>query len=287
MRLDRTNDYLFKFLFGTAERKDALLDFINAVLTDGSEENIIAEITLMDRGELDPEHYEDKYCRLNILAKTREGSCVNIEVQTTDEKDIDKRSLYYWGKLYCDQMKKGMRYRDLKQAIVINVLTFNYFEEAEYHNVFEIRNRKSHSPLNENFQMHFIELKKWSSLSRKAMNRLERWLLFISDNNPEELEEVAMLNPMIKSALEAEQSFSTSEQNRYIYDLREKGRMDYLSAVGTAREDGKKEGIQEGEQKTKMEVARNMLRAEFDVHIVSKMTGLPVETVQRLSQPIV
>ena len=39
----------FKFLFGTAERKDALLDFINAVLTDGSEENIIAEITLMDR----------------------------------------------------------------------------------------------------------------------------------------------------------------------------------------------------------------------------------------------
>ena len=92
-----------------------------------------------------------------------------------------------------------------------------------------------------------------------------------------------MFNPTINSALEAEQLFSASEQNRYIYDLREKGRMNYLSAIGTAREDGKKEG----EQKIKTEVATNMLHAGFDVYLASKMTDLPVETVQRLSKSIV
>lgn len=47
MVLNRTNDVLFKWIFGNVERKDLLLNFINAVLTDGAEEDIIADIKLI------------------------------------------------------------------------------------------------------------------------------------------------------------------------------------------------------------------------------------------------
>lgn len=103
-------------------------------------------------------------------------------------------------------------------------------------------------------------------------------MLFISDNNPEELEEVAMLNPMIKSALEAEIVFSASEQNRYIYDLKENARMDFLSAIDTAKEDGKVEG--------KLEVARDMLLDGLDVQYVSRMTHIPFEQIQQLKNSL-
>lgn len=278
MSLNRTNDYLFKFIFGKNERKEALLDFVNAVLTDGGEENVIVDIELLDR-ELDPEHCKDKASRLDIRAKTRSGTLINIEVQTTDESDIDKRSLFYWGKLYCGQMSQGMHYEDLKPAIVINVLTFNYFEEDEYHNIFQISNRKSHRLLNDDLQMHFLELKKWSDLSRKARNRLERWLLFISDNNPEELEEVAMLNPAINSAMEAERLFSASEENRYIYDLREKGRMDFLSAVGTAQRKGEAKGMEKGKEEEKARFIRNMFEEGMSAQAISRIAKLSVEDV--------
>ena len=43
MALNRLNDYLFKWTFGREEHKSMLLDFVNAVLTNGSDENIIVD----------------------------------------------------------------------------------------------------------------------------------------------------------------------------------------------------------------------------------------------------
>ena len=44
--INRTNDALFKWIFGNAKQKTILLEFINAVLTEGDEENIIPSLTL-------------------------------------------------------------------------------------------------------------------------------------------------------------------------------------------------------------------------------------------------
>ena len=89
MEINRTNDILFKWIFGNEERKDLLLSFINAVLTDGAEEDVIADIKLIDR-EIDPKAYGDKESRLDILGKTVDGITVNIEVQTSNQQDIEK-----------------------------------------------------------------------------------------------------------------------------------------------------------------------------------------------------
>lgn len=285
MALNRTNDFLFKWIFGSKDRKDILLSFINSVLAQGGEFDVIKDIELIDR-ELDPSFYEDKSSRLDILGETMDGVKISIEIQTSDDGDIDQRSLFYWSKIFQDQLKEGMKYRDLRPVIAINVLSFNYFDSKSYHNQFTIMEKNLHFALNDNLQIHFIELKKWTRLSAKAKNRLERWLLFLANNDPLELEEVAMKDTNITKALEAEKKFLSNEQARYIYDLREKSRRDWLSGLANAEERGLEKGIvlgiEKGVEKGKLAIAEKLLLRGASMREVAELTDIPESEILKL-----
>lgn len=63
--INRTNDYLFKRIFGSEEGKEALLGFLNAVLKPSSGRELTS-VELLGR-ELDPQYLLDKAARLDIL----------------------------------------------------------------------------------------------------------------------------------------------------------------------------------------------------------------------------
>jgi predicted transposase/invertase (TIGR01784 family) len=91
-------DVLFKFIFGAEERKHVTLDFLNAVLSlEGEQE--LKDIHFLDR-ELVPESDEAKLSRLDIYGVTDDGSQVDIEVQIVNRKNMEKRTLYYWSRMY-------------------------------------------------------------------------------------------------------------------------------------------------------------------------------------------
>ena len=276
--LNRTNDALFKWIFGNAKQKTILLEFINAVLTEGDEENIIADIELIDR-ENDAQSQEDKVTRLDILAKTNDGKRINIEVQTTNKKNLKERSLYYWAQIFIRQLKRGEHYRDLQSTISINVVTFDIWPENEYyHNDFRLKEKDRHYELTDKLSIQFLELHKWKKLSRKAQNRLERWLLYLSNSNPKELEEVARMDMAIKEALEAEKAFMRDEALMHAYMQIEKTRLDYDSDIVNARDEGRLEGRLEG----KLETARSMLMKGFSSEIVQECTGLTAEEIKQV-----
>ena len=277
MAINRVNDFIFKWIFGNQERKDLLLSFINSVLTDGKNEDVIRDIELVDR-ELDPAFYADKASRLDILGETMDGKKINLEIQTTNSGDIDQRSMYYWAKIYQEQLLEGMHYKDLRPAIAINILNFNYFPTEKYHSKFVVLDEEELYRLNDNFQLHFIELKKWVKLSVKARNRLERWLLFLADNNPMELEEIAMKDATITRALEAEKLFLSDKQARYIYDLREKAKRDWISSIATAEE----RGIEKGIEREREAIVINALQRGMVATDISNLTGIPLKFIQKL-----
>ncbi len=272
MQVNRLNDYLFKNIFGNPERKEILLSFLNSVLSDGDETDVITEVELADR-EVDPKYIADKLYRVDIRAKTSDGTIVDIEVQTSDEKNIDKRSLCYWGRLYGNQLEEGQNYSQLRPTIMINVLGFSYFEGPEYHNKYRIMNCRTGKPLNDDLQIHFIEVPKWDSLSRKSRNQLERWLVFISNKHPKEVEEIAMTDAAVKSALEAEEKFLSVEAERYLYEMREKAYYDYKSGMYSARQDGI-------EQERRRNV-RSFLQNGVSPEIVKKSMGLSDEDLKK------
>ena len=102
-------DIAFKKIFGVEENKDLLISLINAVM---SAEDQVKEIELLNPYNI-KDFKRDKLSVLDIKAKSVDGRRFNIEIQVTDEADYDKRALYYWAKLYAEQLKEGDDYSRL------------------------------------------------------------------------------------------------------------------------------------------------------------------------------
>ncbi|QGG47214.1 Rpn family recombination-promoting nuclease/putative transposase [Heliorestis convoluta] len=295
--INRINDYAFKRIFGSEEGKEVLINFLNAVLKLPQDREI-KTIELLDR-EIEPTYLLDRGARLDVLAKTEKGTLINIEVQVGNQYNIDKRTLYYWSGLYHGQLMRGQSFRELRKTITINIIAFNWFpDETRYHRKFHIREEETGEQLNDDLEIHFLELDKAKKLKRKPQTPLEAWLMYLNNLEGEELEEIAMENPAIKKAVTIEQAFMKSNIERRIYELREKAVRDEISALAGAKEEGKaegrKEGIQQGHQKgiqqgreqAVHEKTIAALKAGLEVNLVAQIMGLDIEEVQKLKEEL-
>src|SRR4051794_3779409 len=94
-------DIAFKKIFGVEENKDLLISLINSIV---GEEDQVKEVTLLNPYNF-KNNKSDKLSILDIKAKGLDNKRFNIEIQISDEGDYDKRALYYWAKLYTEQLQ--------------------------------------------------------------------------------------------------------------------------------------------------------------------------------------
>lgn len=252
--INRINDYVFKRIFGSEEGKEALLSFLNAVLQLPSGRELTG-VELLDR-EIDPKHLLDRGARLDVLARTAEGALINIEVQVVNQYNIDKRTMYYWAGLYHGQLTSGQQFAGLRKTITINILAFDWFRsDRRHHRAFHVRDDETSQILNDDLEIHFLELEKIKDLKRRPVNTLEAWMMYLNNLEGEEMERIAVENPGIKKALTIEQAFWQNKKERRLYELREKALRDEISALAGARA--------EGEAKSRQEAICKYLEARF------------------------
>ena len=97
-------DLAFKKVFGVEENKDLTLSLINAILAP---EEQVRDITLLN--PYNPQNFaNEKLSILDIKAQAADGKRINIEIQVSDQADYDKRALYYWAKLYTEQLATSL-----------------------------------------------------------------------------------------------------------------------------------------------------------------------------------
>ena len=74
--------------------------------------------------------------RVDISVEDEEGNIIDIEMQSVDKGDLEKRSRYYQGMIDTSGLKKGNKtYSDLKRCIIIFLCDFNPFDKKKqvYH----------------------------------------------------------------------------------------------------------------------------------------------------------
>jgi predicted transposase/invertase (TIGR01784 family) len=218
-------DVAFKKIFGVEENKDLLISLINSIV--GKEDQVL-DITLLN--PYNPQNFrQDKLSILDIKAKGIDGKRFNIEIQISDEADYDKRALYYWAKLYTEQLKVAQDYSTLAKAIGIHILNFTSIPEAEnYHNVFHITEKENGFAYFKDLELHTIELNKFTcdsseelqDIVAKTRNALDMWLTFLTrhdllkaDKLPKELD-----NDKLKKALKVLDVLNFSEEERELYE---------------------------------------------------------------------
>ena len=86
----------------------------------------------------------------------------------------------------------------------------------------------------------------------------------------------------VRKAYECLKEISKDAEERRLAELREKYIWEMNSAEKYGEEKGEKIGEEKGAKKKQKEIAKNMIKLEIDVSVISKATGLTIEEIQKL-----
>lgn len=277
-RLKVKNDFIFQKIFGQAENKEILISFLNAVLELEGEKNL-DDIEIVENTKLKKDSIDDKLGILDIRAKTAKGEQLNIEVQLVNQYNMDRRTLFYWSKIYSEQLKEGQPFNDLKKTITINILDFNYIGIDTYHTVFHLwEDSKKDYKLTDVMEIRFLELPKFRKAKPDLSRPLDRWLVFIEDSPEEVLEMVLKAEPAIAKAEELLEYLGSLDEIKRYYEAREMAIHDEITRVTGAKEEGRTEGRLEG----KLEITKKLIGMKMEMKQIIELTGLSEEEVRRL-----
>lgn len=278
-------DIAFKKIFGVEENKDLLISLINSII---SAEDQVSDVTLLN--PYNPKNFKtDKLSILDIKAVNQEGKRFNIEIQISDEADYDKRALYYWAKIYTEQLKVAEDYSKLTKAIGIHILNFTSIPEvSKYHNIFHITEKDTGLLYFKDLELHTIELKKFSSngdeelsdIVAKVKNALDMWLAFLTrndllilDNLPRELDDTNL-----KKAINVLNVMNFTHDEREAYE----DHLKWLRIEANTLKKYEQKGREEGREETKVQIARNLLKAGLANDLVAEATNLSIEEILKL-----
>ncbi|TBL75722.1 Rpn family recombination-promoting nuclease/putative transposase [Paenibacillus thalictri] len=299
--LDPRNDFLFKRIFGSEENKDVLLAFLNTTFVETGAQPLTEIILLNTYTDKDAPH--DKQSILDIRGKTADGELINVEMQLFNKYETEKRTMFYWSKLYSGQLQESQPYKALKKCVTINILNYSILPNEQYHNVFHLREDRTGIPLIDDLELHFLELPK---LGDQAVpiegGGLVNWLLFLKGVDKSHWEVLTMNEPVLKKAMNTLEFLSQDAETRRLYEARQKYLHDEASLIDGAMTEGRNrgliegraeglkegkiegraEGLIEGKVAAKIEMARELLSLGIDIAAIAKASGLTEDEIRNL-----
>ena len=279
-------DLAFKKIFGVEENKDLLISLINSIV---DREDQVVDVTLLNPYN-QKNFKQDKLSILDIKAEGSNGKKFNIEIQITDEADYNKRALYYWAKLYTDQLKESEDYSNLNKVIGIHILNFTSIPKVEkYHNVFHITEKETGQLYFKDLELHTIELKKFTDqlgkheeIITKIQGSLDMWSTFLTRHellNKENLSK-KLGNPELKKAMHVLEVMNFTEEEREAYE----DHLKWLRIETNSLKKAEDKGRQEGRQERDREIALKMLKRGRPTEEIVEDTGLSVEEIESLQK---
>jgi predicted transposase/invertase (TIGR01784 family) len=233
-------------------------------------------LEIINNKELTGEMISDKTSRLDVWAKTADGMQLNIEVQLTNQHNMDKRTIFYWGKLFLDGIKQGEDYSKLAKVITVNLLDFEYLKLDRFHTKYHLwEDEEKQYLLTDLIEIHFVELPKFIRLAQKDLkgNPLHRWLKFLDKNtSAEELKELSEMDQAIKNAEAKLEYLSSDAETVALYRAREATLHERANMINSAKEEAN------------LKTAGNLLLMGISIQDIAKATGLDIAQIKELKK---
>ena len=235
-------DIIFKRVFGNEKNTEIIAGFISDMLDIPREK--ITKVVIKNV-ELPPEEIDQKFSRLDLNLYV-DGRKINIEMQVNKESAYKERTLFYWAKLYSDDLDSGEDYSALSQTICVNIINFNLFDCENYHSHFMLKEKERDEIMTDKLAIHFFELKKVGKYKRNK--RMEDWLTLINAETEGDLMALQQNTsiPEIQKTIVILREMSADEKIREEARRREKRLHDEATALNHARKEGIEEGIEKG-----------------------------------------
>ena len=111
------------FMFGAVMSNKALCKHLLEIILQKK----IRDIRYTELQKTIDLQYDAKSIRLDVYVEDDLDSVYNIEIQTTDEKNLPKRSRFYQGMIDLNILNKGESYNKLKKSFVIFICNYDPF----------------------------------------------------------------------------------------------------------------------------------------------------------------
>ena len=215
-------------------------------------------------------YYETRGVRFDVYVKDSD-KIYDIEMQNRKYTEIEKRSRYYQSMLDVDMLAKGANIKEMKESFIIFICKTDPFDLGEP--CYRTRTAFENHPekiFDDKTRRIFYNA---SAYKKEKDPELYSFLQFISTNIPEDDFTGEIFSQVEKNKQDEQFRSEYMRCNLHDYDIMEEG-----IAIGEKR------GITIGEERAKLEDAKNLLREKVPEDTIVRCTGLPLETVKQLSE---
>lgn len=285
-------DWSFKHLFGTERSKKNLLGFLNLLL---DLEHPIVDLSYLNNESISLDK-EGRECIFDILCEDSRGDKYLIEIQNAKLGYIRNRMIYYACRLVDKMGERGEDWDySIKKVISICLMNFTYEQHPVLRRDFMLCEPKTNNVLSDRLHFIMLQLPCLDVANIEECNKLYEMLLYLliqMRNGMKTIEELKQevyahgLNDHIREiflgVLEDADVASLSEKEKLLYEERLKRHRDNRACLDYAIEDGIKQGIEIGEEKQRIEIAKSMKLNGIDISVISECTSLSVEEIEKL-----
>ena len=259
MLMNPLNDFVFKTLM----KEPALItSFLEAIL-DPTDAPLLTGLTITDDAALTRELIRDKTGRLDLKVTTPGGMTIDLEVQRANQYNMTQRTLFYWTRLFTENLQQGDEYRSLTRTITINLLDFSLLSSSRIHHCFHLTEDTSPQiRLTDLLEIHFIQLPAFRSHQTLTLqtNPLHRWLVFLDLTQPITIrKEVIALDTTIAKAQQHLERLSSDQETQALYRARE----DSLRDLNNLIKGAKREGMEKGREEGQLEILHRQITKKF------------------------
>ena len=274
-------DVVFQSLFSKKNEK------ITKAFAEAMLDEKVKKITINDDKELFREKPEDKLGILDLELDINDTEKVDVEIQLVDRSNIQERLLFYFSKLYYNEVKKGDDYKKAKRVVMVAILDYDLDLTKEIKRMetkWKLREENEKDlVLTDKIEIAIIELSKVrAEYEKNKQNKKAQWALFINDPNTREVKEIMKENEDIEEAVVTVHKMTEDEKMRRLADLREKAIMDEKAIRRKGYEDGELNGIKKGRAESQRDMAKKLKDMGMNAKDIEKVTELSIEEIEKL-----
>ena len=216
----------------------------------------------------------------DLLVLTNQGK-IEIEVNTHYEDYARVRNFCYITNIYQNEITEGSKYSEEIKMIQINL---NYgVKDKEYKRIYKMRDEEGKEYI-KNCIIYEINMDKYKEiLYNKNKEGIEKnkyiLMLYL---NLEELEKYKE-DKVVKEYMEKMERLNQNPMFINWITKEKDEEMIRNTQLFKAEEKGINKGITKGREQANLEIAQKMINEKVDIHVVSKVTGLSINEIKKLS----
>lgn len=277
-------DFGFKMLFGTEMNKELLISFINSLL---SGKEVIRDLTYLNTEHLGTSE-ADRRAVFDVYCENERGEKILIEMQRGEQQFFKDRSLYYATFPIREQGEKGEWDYRLKAVYVIGILNFKFDSEDDnyFHHEVQLMDVCTKQVFYDKLTFIYLEMPKFNKSEDVLVTMFDKWLFVLRNLSRLMARPAALQDRIFTRLFEAAEIAKFTKEQYEAYEESLKVYRDWQNTIVTAEQKGMAKGMAEGIAKGRMEQnianARSMKLAGLDYEIISQVTGLSKDEIDKL-----